>query len=130
MTLFKATAPLQTTILLAVLAAVVSGCKKERKPKIDAKPAGATGVCFSSLSAIGKEGAIVTHRQVVVVDSSKDLQADIERVKISAMTNYIFKNPDLVPNTWHSAWVWDDRVDATSGPDCSRLPMIGNQQAT
>lgn len=81
-----------------------------------------TGVCFSHLSTLDA-GSVVSLHQVVLVRSSGDLSKDIERIN-AASEDHFFRNPHTVPNVWFSAWLDDQLVDATAGPDCSGLPMF------
>jgi hypothetical protein len=84
---------------------------------------GATGVCYSQLGTV-KDGAIISLHQLVLVRSSGDLSKDITRINAASATRYSFQNPDTVANRWWSAWLDEGGIDATSGPDCSALPMF------
>lgn len=83
---------------------------------------GSTGVCYSHLSTLS-EGKVVSFHQVVLVRSSGDMSKDIRRINSVSADRFTFQNPDTIPNVWLSAWLDDQRVYATSGPDCSALPM-------
>lgn len=84
---------------------------------------GATGVCFSHLSAVN-EGMIDSFHQVILVRSSGDLAKDIRRIKAFSADRYLSRNPHTIPTVWHSAWLEDQRFDGTAGPNCASLPMI------
>jgi hypothetical protein len=58
------------------------------------------------------------------VRSSGDLSKDVRRINTFSADRYLFRNPDTIPNVWLSAWLDDQRFDATTGPDCSLLPMV------
>lgn len=83
---------------------------------------GSTGVCFSHLSTV-KAGSVVSFYQVVLVQSSGDLSQDIERINAASEAHFSH-NPHIIPNVWLSAWLDDQLVDSTTGPDCSGLPMF------
>lgn len=98
----------------------LSGCKAA--PSLQERP-GATGVCFSQLGAVA-DGTIVSLHQLILVRSSGDLSKDIRRINAASATPYAFQNPDTVANRWWSAWLEEGSIDATSGPDCSALPIF------
>lgn len=100
-------------------ATVLVGCKP---PAASSGHAGLTGVCFSHLSALA-EGGVVSFHQIILVRSSGNLSKDIRRINGLSADRFLFRNPHTIPNTWLSAWLDDERADATRGPDCSSLPM-------
>lgn len=100
---------------------LLAGCSQSSK---FSQPASATGVCYSNISVVGPDNAIVSFHQLLLVKSSGDPAADIRRIRTYSEDRYLSRNPDTVPNKWWSAWLTDDRFDATRGPDCSGLPMI------
>ena len=89
---------------------------------------GATGICYSRLVALNDSGEVVTHYQSVIVRGSGNLKADIERAESASASRLPLRNPDLVANKWHSAWISATGLDGTNGPDCSGLPMVGETE--
>ncbi|WP_156306686.1 hypothetical protein [Novosphingobium sp. AAP1] len=92
--------------------------------KADERP-GATGVCFSHLSAL-RDGQVISYHQVVLVRSSGDLARDIQRINSVSSDRWFFQNPHTLPNVWLSAWLEDQSATSVTGPDCSRLPMASH----
>jgi len=100
--------------------AFLSGCNGT--PAVQERP-GATGICYSQLGT-SKDGVIISLDQLVLVRSSGDLAKDITRINAASATRRSFANSDIVANRWLSAWLDEGSIDATSGPDCSALPMF------
>ena len=86
-------------------------------------PAGATGVCFSKISMVAGN-RVTSFHQAIVVKGSGDALADITRMKWFNEDHYLSQHPHTAPNVWHGAWLYDEKFDLTSGPDCSKLPLI------
>ena len=100
-------------------ACLLVGCKDTGKQA----PSGATGICFSHLSTTRNDEVISVH-QAIIVHGSGDPVADISRFRAFSEDRFASHNPHTVPNLWLGAWLYDERSDLTSGPDCSALPMI------
>ena len=107
-----------TTLIVLAALGVVSAA--EAKALTDR--GGKTGICARKLDWFDNQRQLQHHLETVIYERSAHTDADVRREGIyrrDVLNRYL---SEMRPDIWVGAWVTDDNVDQTHGPDCLKLP--------